>query len=223
VNLMLVVVTGALAGLFHVLSGPDHLAAVAPLAVDGRRKGWVAGWTWGLGHSSGVVVVALLGVLLREILPPIEVLSAWSERLVGVALVGIGLWALRRSLRIGTAQHQHGQWSHNHMHVQTGPQRIRRLGHAHASFCMGVLHGIAGSSHFFGVLPALALPTTSAAVLYVSAFGVGTVAAMTIFAAAVGSIALRGIHGPRAYRAMMATAALLAIVVGGVWLVGPLG
>ena len=49
---------------------------------------------------------------------------------------------------------------------------------------MGVLHGVAGSSHFFGVLPALALPTTSAAVLYIGAFGVGTVAAMTIFAAA---------------------------------------
>ena len=48
-------------------------------------KGWIAGWTWGLGHASGVVVVALLGVLLREVLPPIEVLSAWSERLVGGA------------------------------------------------------------------------------------------------------------------------------------------
>jgi hypothetical protein len=220
---MLIVFTGAVAGLFHVLSGPDHLAAVAPLAVDGRRKGWVAGWTWGLGHASGVVVVALLGVLLRELLPPIDVLSAWSERLVGTALIAIGLWALSRSGHVGPAHHQHGQLSHNHIHVQAGPAWIRRLGHAHASFCMGVLHGVAGSSHFFGVLPALALPSTSAAVLYIAAFGVGTVAAMTIFAAAVGSIALRGMHGPRAYRAMMTAAALLAIVVGGVWLTAPLG
>ena len=87
---------------------------------------------------------------------------------------------------------------------------------------MGVLHGVAGSSHFFGVLPALALPTTSAAVLYIGAFGVGTVAAMTIFAAAVGSIASRGVRGPRTYRTMMSAAALLAIVVGGVWLTAPL-
>jgi hypothetical protein len=218
---MLIVVTGALAGLFHVLSGPDHLAAVAPLAVDGRRRGWIAGWTWGLGHASGVVVVALLGVWLREMLPPVDVLSAWSERLVGAALIGIGLWALSRCGRIAPARHQHGQWSHDHLHVQAGPEWIRRLGHAHASFCMGVLHGVAGSSHFFGVLPALALPTTSAAVLYISAFGVGTVAAMTIFAAAVGSISIRSVHGPRAYRAMMSAAALLAIVVGGVWLTAP--
>src|SRR6187549_2236670 len=194
---MLILVTGALAGLFHVLSGPDHLAAVAPLAVDGRRKGWIAGWTWGLGHASGVVVVALLGVLLRELLPPIEILSNWSERVVGAALIGIGLWALSRCLHVGRAPHQHDERTHDHLHVQAGPAWIRRLGHAHASFCMGVLHGVAGSSHFFGV---------------------GTVAAMTMFAAAVGTIAIRGIYGPRAYRAMMTAAALLAIVVGGVWL-----
>ena len=218
---MLILVTGALAGLFHVLSGPDHLAAVAPLAVDGRRKGWIAGWTWGLGHASGVVVVALLGVLLRELLPPIEILSTWSERVVGAALIGIGLWALSRCLHLGRAPHQHDERTHDHLHVQAGPAWIRRLGHAHASFCMGVLHGVAGSSHFFGVLPALALPTTTAAVLYIAAFGVGTVAAMTMFAAAVGTIAIRGIHGPRAYRAMMTAAALLAIVVGGVWLAAP--
>jgi hypothetical protein len=87
---------------------------------------------------------------------------------------------------------------------------------------MGVLHGVAGSSHFFGVLPALALPTTTAAILYIGAFGVGTVVAMTCFAAAVGSTAVRAIHGPTAYRAMMTAAALLAIVVGGVWLTAPL-
>ena len=70
---------------------------------------------------------------------------------------------------------------------------MRRLGHAHASFCMGVLHGVAGSSHFFGVLPALALPTRARRFIYIGAFGVGTVAAMTAFAAAVG---LLGVHGP---------------------------
>ena len=217
---MLILVTGAIAGLFHVLSGPDHLAAVAPLAVDGRREGWIAGWTWGLGHSSGIVVVALVAVLLRDALPSIDVLSAWSERLVGAALIGIGLWALRRGARIRSTPHQHGELAHRHLHMQAGPGWIRRLGHAHASFCFGVLHGVAGSSHFFGVLPALALPTTGAAVLYIGAFGVGTITAMTLFAAAIGSIAVSPLYGPRSYRAMMTAAALLAIAVGGVWLTG---
>jgi hypothetical protein len=215
---MLTAITGALAGFFHVLSGPDHLAAVAPLAVADRRQGWVAGWTWGLGHASGVVAVAVLAVLLRDLLPPIEVISAWSERLVGVALIAVGLWALRRSAHIAPHPHAHGAGSHDHLHVQAGPGWMRRIGHAHASFCLGVLHGVAGTSHFFGVLPALALPTRAAALTYIGTFGVGTVVAMTAFAAVTGVIA-GGRLAASMHRAMMITAAVVALVVGGYWLV----
>jgi len=216
---MLTVITGALAGFFHVLSGPDHLAAVAPMAVAGRTRGWISGWTWGLGHASGVVAVAAIAVLLRDVLPPIELISAWSERLVGAALIVVGFWALRRSARVQPAAHAHGPLSHDHLHVQAGPRWLRRLGHAHASFCLGVLHGIAGSSHFFGVIPALALPTRGAALGYIAAFGAGTVVAMTAFAAAAGLVGARTTLGATAHRMMLLTAALVAIVVGGVWLV----
>jgi threonine/homoserine/homoserine lactone efflux protein len=217
---VLTLATGAFAGLFHVLSGPDHLAAVAPLAIEGRQRGWLAGWTWGMGHASGVVVVAVLAVLLRDALPPIDVLSAWSERLVGGALIAIGLWALRRSARIQPAPHTHGPLSHQHLLIQGGPGWARRLGHAHTAFYLGVLHGVAGSSHFFGVLPALALPTRGTAIAYIIAFGIGTVIAMTTFAAVIGSAGARWTHDRRLQRVMMTTAAVLAIAVGGVWLVG---
>ena len=217
---MLTAVTGALAGLFHVLAGPDHLAAVGPLALDGRRRGWLAGWTWGVGHASGVVLVATLAILLRDLLPSVESISAWSERLVGAALIAVGLWALGRSARVRPAPHAHGAVSHDHLHVQAGPRWMRRIGHAHAAFCLGVLHGVAGSSHFVGVLPALALPTRAGALTYIVAFGAGTVAAMTAFAAAAGCTGgLARVHSP-AYRAMTATVAVAAIVIGGVWLVG---
>jgi hypothetical protein len=215
---MLTVITGAVAGFFHVLSGPDHLAAVAPLAVEDGRRGWLTGWTWGIGHASGVVVVAGLAVLVRDMLP-IESLSAWSERVVGAALIGIGLWAFRRSLRIRPAAHAHGAVSHDHVHVQAGPGWVRRLGHAHASFCMGVLHGVAGSSHFFGVLPALALPTRGDALIYIGSFGAGTVVAMTLFAAAIGATTGLRRHGPLAHRVMLTAAAVMAVSVGGWWLV----
>jgi hypothetical protein len=162
-----------------------------------------------------------MAVLLRDLLPPLAAISAWSERLVGGALIAIGLWALRRSARVQPAAHVHGAVSHDHLHVQAGPGWMRRLGHAHASFCLGVLHGVAGSSHFFGVLPALALPTRSASLLYIGAFGAGTIAAMTLFAAVVGSTGLRTRQGAPAHRIMMVTAALLAIAVGSVWLVSP--
>jgi hypothetical protein len=217
---MLTLLTGAAAGLFHVLSGPDHLAAVAPLAVDERRRGWLAGCTWGIGHASGVVVVAVTAVWLRELLS-IDVVSAWGERAVGAALIGLGLWALRRSVRIERSPHSHGRVSHDHLLVQAGPVWVRRLGHAHASFCMGILHGVAGSSHFFGVLPALALPSAGAALTYIGAFGIGTVTAMTAFAAAVGLLGARTSPNPRLHRAMMTAAAALAMLIGGVWLIAP--
>lgn len=218
---MLTIVTGALAGFFHVLSGPDHLAAVAPIAVADRQRSWVAGWTWGVGHAAGVVAVALLAVLLRDMLPPIDAISAWSERIVGGALIAVGLWALRSGLRVRPGAHAHGATAHDHLHVHAGPAWLRRVGHAHASFFLGVLHGVAGSSHFFGVLPALALPTLSASVAYIAAFGAGTVLAMTAFAAAVGAGSMRTRTGESAHRAMMLIAALLAIAVGSVWLIAP--
>ena len=214
----LIAITGALAGLFHVLSGPDHLAAVAPLAVEDGRRGWLAGWTWGFGHASGVVVVALLAILLRDLLPPIAVISAWSERVVGIALVAIGLWALRRSTRVAPGPHRHGAIAHDHLHVQAGPAWARRLGHAHASFCLGILHGVAGSSHFLGVLPALALPTLVEGVTYIGAFGLGTVVAMTAFAAVMGAAGGRVRHVAALYRGMMLAAGTVAITVGVFWL-----
>ena len=215
---MLTLITGAVAGFVHVLSGPDHLAAVTPMAVAGRERGWLSGWTWGFGHASGVVLVAVLTVLLRDLLPPVEAVSAWSERLVGAALIAIGVWAFRRSTRLRPAVHVHGAVTHRHIHVQAGPAWLRRLGHAHASFCLGVLHGVAGSSHFVGVLPALALPTQAAAMTYIAAFGAGTVVAMTAFAAAAGRVGSASQH-PATHRAVMTSAAVVAMLVGSWWLV----
>ncbi len=219
---MLTLLTGALAGFVHVLAGPDHLAAVAPLASADASRAWRAGSTWGLGHSAGVVLVAAAAVLLRDLLPSIDLLSAWSERLVGGALIGIGLWALRRSLRVGRTAHAHaGTTVHAHVHVQAGPSWLRRLGHAHASFVMGILHGVAGSSHLFGVLPALALSSRAASLTYVTGFGAGSIVGMTVFAALLGEFARRSGHRAWAHRALMMAAAVLAIGIGGVWVLAP--
>jgi hypothetical protein len=212
--MMLTAVSGLVAGAFHVLSGPDHLAAVAPLAAADRARSVRTGWTWGAGHASGVMVVAALAVLLRDALPPVTDISAWGERLVGGALIALGLWSLSRAARLRRSPHTHGATAHDHVHVQRGPRWMRRLGHGHASFAVGVLHGVAGSSHFFGVLPALALPTPAASFSYIGAFGIGTVAAMTVFAGVVG----RGLALSR--HRLMAGTGVAAIVVGCVWIAG---
>ena len=61
---MFAFLAGLAAGLLHVFSGPDHLAAIAPLAADGERGQWKAGLQWGIGHTTGVLLIALLLLLM---------------------------------------------------------------------------------------------------------------------------------------------------------------
>jgi len=227
---MLAVLTGFLAGMVHVISGPDHLAAVAPLAVRAHRRSWLPGFRWGIGHSAGVAAVGLLTLLVRELLP-LEKLSSLSERLVGVVLIGLGWWSLKVALRVQvhTHAHHHDGESHAHVHVHDPVHRHEAVeetsshpgghAHGHTAFCIGTLHGLAGSSHFLGVLPAVALPTRWEAGLYLGAFGLGTVAAMSGFSSLLGLIASRGaLHASRTYRCLMGTCAFAAFGVGAWWL-----
>lgn len=188
---------GLAAGLLHVFSGPDHLAAVAPLAADTAR-GWRTGLQWGIGHTIGVVLIALLLLLVREQLP-LEMISANSERLVGLALILVGAWGFRSA-------------------------RVRRCAgakvhsHAGASFGMGALHGLAGSSHLFGVLPALAFATRLEAGLYLAGFGAGAIAGMSAFSAVMGLLSSR--LSQRHSSGLLYASSAAALVIGGFWLVG---
>lgn len=189
---------GLAAGLLHVFSGPDHLAAVAPLVADnGRATGWKTGLQWGFGHTAGVLLIATLLLLIREQLP-LEAISAYSERVVGVALIAVGGWGIWKANRSTARPHAHPG----------------------ASFVMGTIHGLAGSSHLFGVLPALAFATRVDSLLYLGGFGAGAIAGMSAFAAGFGllSIKLGGNH--RRYSGLLYASSAAALVIGGVWLVG---
>ena len=136
---------GLAAGLLHVFSGPDHLAAVAPLAADeiaqraddleskARRS------AMGLGHTAGVLLIATLLLLPRRAAAARCHLRLQRTHRRRVADRG------RRLGRRGQAQ-------------RTVPS-VTPHSHAGASFVMGTIHGLAGSSHLFGVLPALAFST----------------------------------------------------------------
>jgi sulfite exporter TauE/SafE len=222
---MIALLTGFVAGLGHVFTGPDHLAAVAPLAVEGRVDAWKAGLRWGLGHTSGVLVVGALALLLRGVLN-VAAISSWSERLVGVVLIGIGLWGFRTAFkkRLHVHDHAHGGQTHVHVHVHDSgsahkPVEPKPHVHTHTAFAVGTLHGLAGSSHFLGILPALALPSRLEAYSYLGAFGVGTVFAMVAFAFSIGMISHgRSGRGIRAYQGLMYGCSVAAVAVGLYWL-----
>jgi hypothetical protein len=189
------------AGFVHVLSGPDHLAAMAPYAVEGKSRAWRTGVRWGLGHSTGVVGVGLVALLLRDTLH-VEALSAWGELCVGVVLIAIGIRAALAVIRRSRGRHEHESGAHGH-----------------APFAIGTVHGLAGSSHVLGIAPALVLPTDLMVYTYLTLFGVGSIAAMGLFSSLVGRLALaRVIAGMPAQRALLAASSVVAVAVGGFWL-----
>jgi hypothetical protein len=207
---------GLLAGFVHVFTGPDHLAAIAPYAVDGKSGAWRTGVRWGLGHASGVLGVALLALALRDALP-VEALSRWGERFVGLALFAIGIWGLGVA-RARYKERREGVDAaarpNNRSHATT------QHAHGHAAFAVGTLHGLAGSSHLLGILPALALPSDVAAGVYLLLFGTGSVAAMGTFSSFVGWLAGRaGASGARMQSALIGLSSALAVAVGIGWMV----
>jgi hypothetical protein len=221
---VLAILSGLVAGSIHVVSGPDHLTAVAPLSVRRPNHARAMGFKWGLGHASGVIFVGLTALLVRRALP-IEAFSSWSERLVGVALAAIGLWGIRTALKNRVHLHEHSHDGDTHVHFHVHDDRHAHAAasahvHTHTAFAFGILHGFAGSSHFIGILPALAFPSNADAAYYLSAYGIGTVLAMTCFASVMGATARRfALTGELAYRRLMLTCSSAAVLVGAYWLV----
>ena len=144
---MLLIFTGLSAGALHVLSGPDHLAVVAPLVAENPSKGLQLGFRWGLGHGLGVVFLGILGMLIKGWVD-VDSWSTMAEVLVGWLLIAVGLWSI---------------WSNRNPNSETGSQ-----GHHHVDngvvFGVGLFHGMAGTGHLFGVLPSLLLSHTQAAI-----------------------------------------------------------
>lgn len=194
----LAIASGAAAGLAHVYAGPDHLAALMPLAMHDQARAARAGAMWGLGHGLGVLALGGLGIVARSLIN-VEAISAWSEFSVGFLLVVVGIWALRKAWQ-GPAHA-----AHDHP-----------LPSAKAALGLGLFHGTAGTGHLFGVMPSLALPP-GLALVYLLAYLVAAVLSMAAFAHVVGAAARR--WGDRGAGKMLGGAGVFAIGVGLFWIV----
>lgn len=228
-SLIAVAWSGLAAGAVHVFTGADHLAALLPLSVGRRLRAFAVGARWGVGHSAGVLLIALLAVLLRERLS-LELVGAWGERLVGVMLVALGALGIREALRvrIHVHPHAHEDGGHAHLHLH-GPATTHAPNaavasptlhrHAHTAFAAGTLHGIAGTAHILGVLPAVAMPNAVASGTYLAAFALGSILAMGSFSAIVGEASGRSTAStPRLLKGLMYASGSLTILVGLAWI-----
>ncbi|KAM3567186.1 hypothetical protein VYU27_010663, partial [Nannochloropsis oceanica] len=58
---------GCVMGIVHVLSGPDHLSALAALtATVPPYKAFFAGVQWGMGHSTGLILMTAVFVSVEH-------------------------------------------------------------------------------------------------------------------------------------------------------------
>ena len=139
---MITVLSGFAAGSLHVLSGPDHLAALAPMAAADHGKATALGFRWGLGHGLGAAGLGLLAILGRGLIH-VEDWSAGAEAIVGIALVGLGLWSWHtttHSAPVAAAGHTHPARRRILDHVDRLAEALDRcqerpVVHAHVSGC----------------------------------------------------------------------------------------
>lgn len=161
---------GFVVGMLHTLSGPDHLAALAPLVVGKRRspvKAFGLGALWGSGHAVGQLIIGTIciainfGILHGSVASKLQELS---PLLVGGALVVLGATGIREA------------WKYQLSDQTADYGAASKGGNTRATFATGVLHGLSPDAILF-VAPALALPRL-AGVFHVAGVVIGTLCSM---------------------------------------------
>jgi ABC-type nickel/cobalt efflux system permease component RcnA len=232
---MLIFLSGFFASVAHVVTGPDHMAAVTPLAIDSRKRSWQVGLAWGIGHTAGMLLLGLLFLFLKELLP-VGAISKHSDKIIGVMLILVGIWAIARLY----FHHSHGNIPHTHFHTRPFLYaHIHSHSHDHTethdhehipqasagkivltALLIGTIHGLAGFSHLLALLPSLAMPSIMASVTYIIAFASGTILTMVGFAILLGFVAHRTLVAKREmlFKALTLTGGLAAIIIGIFWI-----
>ena len=187
-------VLGFLLGLKHATDA-DHVVAVSTI-VSAHRNAWKGIWvgvSWGLGHSTPLLVLGIVILVFKEVvLAQYEAVAPVFEFGVGVMLVFLGaqvFWNLRRG-RLHLHRHAHDDEAHVHIHATHDPAARPEVETAHGflhfgrpffrvkSYTIGVVHGLAGSAAVMLVL----LPQVSSFLVgvgYLLTFGIGTMLSMS--------------------------------------------
>ncbi|KAJ7967150.1 High-affinity nickel-transport family protein [Quillaja saponaria] len=207
--------TGFFAGCLHTLSGPDHLAALAPLSIGcTRMESAAVGALWGCGHDAGQVLFGLIFLLLKDRLH-IEILQTWGTRVVGLTLLVIGAMGIKEASEVPTpcVALENGECDVSVFEAMENPT-VGKKKIGFATFATGIVHGLQPDALMM-VLPALALPSRLAGAAFLIMFLVGTVVAMGSYTVFIGSCsqALKD-RVPRITGKLTWASSLVAIALG---------
>jgi cytochrome c biogenesis protein CcdA len=192
--LWVVLVVSLLLGLRHA-SDPDHLAAVTTLVASEKRKSirkaTFMGFSWGLGHSTTLVLIGLPLVLLGRYLP--EPLKQTAEVAIGIIILVLAVRLLLKWRRGDYHVHEHSpgeERPHCHLHSHA---HSSEYSHPHAermrtplsAYGVGFVHGIGGSGGLTLLLLST-IPVASEAVVALLIFALGTAVSMALLSTAFG-------------------------------------
>ncbi len=170
-------------GIEHSFEG-DHVVAVSTIVSKNKsiRRSSTLGALWGIGHTITLLLVGLVILNFRLVIP--QNIALILELFVGIMLVTLGLFFIKRiiSRKIHLHQHSHIKKSHFHFHSHKSTNNHK---HEHQSLITGMIQGLAGSA----ALMLLVLTTVneiSLGVLYLLIFGLGTILGMFLVGLLVG-------------------------------------
>ncbi len=210
------VLTGIAAGAVHVVGGPDHLIAMAPTALKNPKLALKDSLDWGVGHAFGVLVLSLLALTFKDLVN-IQIMSHYAEFAVGIVLLIVGFYAIKTAFGLSIHSHRHKHGSahrHEHIHIHLRGSK-KHKSHSHSLTSLGLLHGVAGGSHFLAVIPALALPPLGS-IIYIASYLVGSILCMVAVVLAMSMASLKA--GRKALPILMGFTGALSIITGIFWI-----
>ena len=194
---------GFLLGMKHATDA-DHVVAISTI-VSEYRNAWRGIWvgaSWGLGHTTPLLIVGTVILLFKgSIVERYVGVAPYLEFLVGIMLVFLGLqvfWNLRRRR---THIHEHIEVDQPHMHIHSSHEvaeepseetdhHFFRPGKPFfrlKSFLIGIVHGLAGSAAvMLAVLVTDAVTSFWVGLFYILLFGMGTVLSMGMLTVLMG-------------------------------------
>ncbi|GMF59459.1 unnamed protein product [Phytophthora fragariaefolia] len=86
-----IILTGLLLGNVHVLTGPDHLSALAAMSNGGSWRAFALGIRWGCGHSLGLIIMAVFFFAAGQTID-LDATGEYLNYVVDAFKIALGIW-----------------------------------------------------------------------------------------------------------------------------------
>ena len=157
---------GLLLGCLHALEA-DHIITVTNLVLnkDSLKNSLRLALQWGFGHSLTLTILAILVFSLDTAF--MALMSTTAEQMVGVTMIFLGLIVFFQELK------QNSKFKvFAHKDVETSGSQL---------FGVGVLHGVAGSTSIFLLIPVALTKSIWGVFSYVGLFCLGMILTMAFY------------------------------------------